>query len=200
MKGRVPWNKEKHTGLVPKTAFKKGHKPWTTGKKNCLSEESKRSMIEKKRGIRVSPQTEFKKGSAGHKGKLHSEETRRIISEKNKGRTAWNKGKEWLEMRGEKHFNWKGGVTSLNDYLRTTPKWKVWREAVFKRDDFTCQNPNCKFCNNELGVELQPHHIKPLSLFPEMVFEVNNGITYCASFHLKSGLHKRLNKISYGGD
>lgn len=26
-KGMIPWNKNKKTGLIPKTAFKKGHKP-----------------------------------------------------------------------------------------------------------------------------------------------------------------------------
>jgi len=109
-----------------------------------------------------------------------------------KGQIAPMKGKKRLDIRGENHFNWKGGKTTMNHYLRTTPKWKVWREKVFRRDDFTCQNPNCKYCKNEIGVGLHPHHIKPLSLYPEMVFEIDNGITYCSEFHLKSGLHKKI--------
>ena len=32
---------------------------------------------------------------------------------------------------------------------------------------------------------------KPLSLFPELTFDVNNGITYCKGFHLNSNLHIR---------
>lgn len=32
-KGAVPWNKNKKTGIVPKTAFKRGMTPWTKGKK-----------------------------------------------------------------------------------------------------------------------------------------------------------------------
>ena len=30
-KQKVPWNKDKKTGLIPKTAFKKGQKPWNDG-------------------------------------------------------------------------------------------------------------------------------------------------------------------------
>ena len=90
---------------------------------------------------------------------------------------------------GEKNVNWKGGITSLNDKLRSSSKFKIWREAVFLRDNFTCQNKKCKFCNNKIGVFLHPHHIKQLAFYPELAFDINNGITYCAEFHLKSNLH-----------
>ena len=32
IKNNIPWNKGKHTGLIPKTAFKKGIVPWNKGK------------------------------------------------------------------------------------------------------------------------------------------------------------------------
>ncbi len=119
---------------------------------------------------------------------------------------AWNKGikhseshkKKCLEALkknpqvGENHYNWKGGITSLNKRLRLSSKYKIWRELVFLRDNFTCQNPNCSFCNNKIGVMLHPHHIQPLTFYFDLVFNVDNGITYCAEFHLKSGLHKGL--------
>lgn len=51
-KGNIPWNKGLHTGLVPSTAFKKGHKqtsnwykkvlgrvPWNKGKKGLIPPE-----------------------------------------------------------------------------------------------------------------------------------------------------------------
>ena len=31
-KGSIPWNKGKHTGIIPKSSFKKGHKTWNKGK------------------------------------------------------------------------------------------------------------------------------------------------------------------------
>ncbi len=101
-------------------------------------------------------------------------------------------------MRGEEHWNWKGGISSLNRKLRNHSKWRIWREVVFLRDNFTCQNLNCPYCHNKIGVMLHPHHIKPLALYPELAFNVGNGITYCAEFHLNSKeLHKGIvhNKI-----
>lgn len=97
--------------------------------------------------------------------------------------------------RGKTHHFWKGGITSLNEKLRKQSKWKIWREAVFLRDNFICQNPNCNFCQNKIGVMLHPHHVKPVSLYPNLIFDINNGITYCEEFHLKSGLHKGIMEV-----
>ena len=72
--------------------------------------------------------------------------------------------------------------------------WKIWREAVFLRDNFTCQNKGCEFCNNKIGVMIHPHHKKPVAIFPELAFKVDNGITYCAEYHINSGLHKGIKK------
>lgn len=113
-----------------------------------------------------------------------------------KGQTAWNKGMKGLKVgnwtnhpTGEEHWNWKGGITSFNRTLRNKSLWRIWREAVFLRDNFTCQNKDCNFCENKMGVKLHPHHIKPLSIYPELTFILNNGITYCAGYHLKGGIH-----------
>jgi len=76
-----------------------------------------------------------------------------------------------------------------------TEEYVKWRDAVFKRDKSICQNPNCTFCGNKKGVPIDPHHIKPMSIYPELEFDVDNGITYCKEFHLKSGLHKGISKV-----
>ena len=55
-KGIIPWNKGK-----------KGMVPWNKGLKNWMSEDSKKSMIEKKRGRKNSPESN-KKNSDSHKG------------------------------------------------------------------------------------------------------------------------------------
>ena len=89
----------------------------------------------------------------------------------------------------ENHWNWKGGITYFTQMARTTRFYKIWRNAVFLRDNFICQNPNCEFCNNKIGVKLHAHHIKSFSSNMELMFKVDNGITYCKGFHIKSGLH-----------
>ena len=148
-----------------------------------------------------------------------------------KGQIPWNRGKKGLHswMKGKHHtkevkekisracigknkgilnHNWKGGITPINRFLRANSQWKIWRELVFLRDNFTCQNPNCEYCHNQIGVTLHPHHIKPLAriikennnnleevLNCKELWDINNGITYCKKFHIQSRLlHKYILK------
>jgi len=154
------------------------------GKHN--SEEHKKRISKSKKGIKFVHSGSFKKGqtpwSKGKHiwenkkhpmyGKKHTEEAKKKIGEA-------RKGKSWVIEP----------ITPLNKRLRISSMWKIWRELVFLRDNFTCQNSDCKFCKNKIGVMLHPHHIKSFAEFPELVFRVDNGITYCVEFHLKSGLH-----------
>lgn len=61
--------------------------------------------------------------------------------------------------------------------LRKTFEYKVWREAVYRRDDFTCLK-----CRNR-GGRLHPHHILNFASNPELRFEVSNGGTLCVECH-----------------
>ena len=140
------------------------------------------------------------KMSSSKKGKKRSEEHQKKLNESLKGKhysikTEFKKGHRG-KMVGEKHWNWQGGITSFNEQLRNSSKMKIWKELVFLRDNFTCQNLECKYCNNKCGgILLNAHHIKPFSLFPELRFKLSNGITYCAEFHHKSELHKNIQKM-----
>ena len=55
---------------------------------------------------------------------------------------------------------------------------KRWREAVFKRDNYTCQ---C--CRDSKGGNLQAHHIKNFLTYKHLRFDIDNGITLCQSCH-----------------
>ena len=114
----------------------------------------------------------------------------------NKGKKGLNRGhKPYVIINGENNPNWKGGISPLNRRLRNSSMWRIWRELVFQRDNFTCQNPRCEFCHNLQGVYLHPHHIKPFADYPELRFKVSNGITYCKGFHINSkSLHKEIMK------
>lgn len=112
-------------------------------------------------------------------GRHHSEETKRRISEANKGKRT-----------GDKSYNWKGGVTSINDRnrnrIRRTKEYKDWANSVYKRDKHICQ-----MCGLKCGAKnIIAHHIKNFLDYPELRFDINNGITLCRSCHKK--IHKEI--------
>ena len=120
------------------------------------------------------------------KGKNHTIKTRKRISGSLKGRTAWNLGKKLsIEHRqkmsethkGKKNPNWRGGIGSINVEIRRSLEYKLWRESVFERDNYTCV-----WCKKK-GLYIHADHIKPFSLFPELRFAIDNGRTLCIGCH-----------------
>ena len=107
-------------------------------------------------------------------------------SEKAK-RTQFKKGSEnpahGRNQTGPANANWKGGITNPNQKKRNDPRIKEWRQAVFERDKFTCQDCGAK------GY-LQAHHIVPISKDLSKAFNVENGKTVCVSCHEK--IHGRF--------
>lgn len=83
------------------------------------------------------------------------------------------------------HWNYKGGITPQNKALRNSSLMAYWRFLVFERDHFTCQEKGC----GKVGGELHAHHIKEFAKFPDLRFDVNNGITLCKKCHIE--LHKK---------
>lgn len=80
-------------------------------------------------------------------------------------------------IRGAKHYNWKGGVSPINQLARNSPAARGWRSAVFRRDKFTCQD-----CS-QLGGRLHAHHLLPWAANPAVRFDVSNGKTLCVTCH-----------------
>lgn len=76
----------------------------------------------------------------------------------------------------EKNPNWKGGKSGENDLIRKSKEYKLWRKAVFERDNWSCI-----WCGFHGYVEAD--HIKPFSLFPELRFAIDNGRTLCKPCH-----------------
>ena len=76
-------------------------------------------------------------------------------------------------------------MTEINKLIRSGVEYRLWREAVFERDNWTCQECGDRSCIGN-QVELHPDHIKPFALFPELRFAIDNGRTLCAPCHRKT--------------
>lgn len=87
-----------------------------------------------------------------------------------------------LKTSGANHFRWiKDRTLALeNKRERSSATIRLWRLAVFTRDNFTCQDCKAK------GVYLESHHIRCWRDYPELRFDINNGITLCTKCHNKT--------------
>ena len=93
-------------------------------------------------------------------------------------------------------------ISSLENLIRSNFKSRQWRDDIYSRDNFTCQE-----CGDNKGHNLNSHHIKTLSsilqkyeittleeaLTCEELWNLNNGITLCAKCHNLE--HDKKNKI-----
>lgn len=107
---------------------------------------------------------------------------------KNKNKIAWNKGKEMLNMRGKNHPNYKDGGIYRNERHTEMGRieYKLWRDACFARDGYTCQKYRI------IGGDLEVHHIDNWKDFPQLRLSIDNGITLSKKahkeFHKKYGM------------
>jgi len=163
------------------------------------TKEHGKAISKAKKGKRTSINSEFKKG---HKknigeshpmyGKKHSEETKMKMSEKKKGVIRIN-------VTGEKHYNWKGGITCLRGQIYNSYKTKEWRTKIFQRDYYLCQE-----CQMPSGY-IEAHHIKEFykilednniktlkdAQFCDELWDIDNGITLCDDCHNKTKKGRR---------
>ena len=144
-----------------------GNIPWNKGK--TLTESHRKHLSEAHKGL-----------TSGMKGKRHSAEVRAKMSKSKRG-----------ENNGENHYNWKGGISVIDRRIRHLPDYKEWRNAIFKRDSWTC-----RVCSVN-GVYVTAHHIKSFSKIIKEnniidilsarqcveLWNLDNGVTLCEDCH-----------------
>ncbi len=135
------------------------------------------------------------KGQILFNPKSHSNDTKKYCSricysESQKGRATWNKGMKGY-LSGDKHYKWKGGNSRGYKTGYYSTEYIEWRKSVFKRDNYKCRE-----CGGT-GY-LTAHHIKSFTHYPQLRYELNNGLTLCESCHSKTDNYKgRANKKNH---
>jgi hypothetical protein len=79
---------------------------------------------------------------------------------------------------------WRGGITPEKTKIRGSLEYKNWRKEVFQRDKYQCQKCQAVSSRNNY-IYLHAHHIKSFAFYPELRFELSNGITLCKKCHYK---------------
>lgn len=92
--------------------------------------------------------------------------------------------------KGSDHWNWKGGISIINDN-RDSALYKEWRKNVYQRDNYKCQ-----YCGSK--EKLNAHHLKSWKKYPELRYDINNGITLCEKCHIQ--LHQQNGYIDFEED
>jgi len=191
--GKAPGNKGKHpSGETRKkmSEAKKGKPSVMLGKKH--SEETKMMISEKSklqwsnpefrdrmRKVKLANPTRY---WLGKKRPSPNEETKNKMRE-----THLRIGTKPPVRCGEKNNKWKGGISRGYKTGYYSTEYKKWRRDVFVRDEFTCQE--CK----RNGGYLTAHHIKSFAKFPDLRFEINNGVTLCEECHSKTDNYRGRN-------
>jgi len=176
---------EAHKGKKPSKETREKLREALKGRKRPeFSQEWRDNLSNSHKGKKFSMDTREKmsealKGNKNGKGYKHTREAREKISEANKGKKISEGHRKILSevQKGYGNSNWKGGTTPKDKKIRHSIEYRLWREAVFARDSWTCQKTGVK------GGELRCHHIQNFSDYPELRFAIDNGITLSKEAH-----------------
>lgn len=106
-------------------------------------------------------------------GKKASDETKKKMSEK---------------RRGNKHWNWRGGISGKFYGIEFT---NALKEKIRIRDKRTCQE--CSYPEKKLGYKLDVHHID----YNKKNSIETNLVSLCRSCHIKTNLNRNNWKVYF---
>jgi len=179
MKKRIAWNKGIKTGIVPKTAYKKGSIPWTTGKPRPIEVLNKISESKKKNPTRY---WQGKKrlnisGSKCHLWKGGKPKCRVCEKQLSSYRAKYCREHFRMFQSGKNSPQWVNGNYKKCDE-RNDSAYQNWHKLVKKRD-----RNKCVFKGQHCSGYNIVHHILPWRDYPELRYEIKNGITLCQFHH-----------------
>ena len=104
-----------------------------------------------------------------NKGLTRSESTREKIRIANTGRFLKEKSPHWIKDRS---------LVKQDEKKHLDRRYREWASNIKNRDGWKCRINNDECCG-----KLEAHHILRWSLYPELRYEINNGITLCHFHH-----------------
>lgn len=111
-----------------------------------------------------------------------SETQKAILLKSHLGITSPCKGQKRPNMQGENHPQYIKDRTLLvqSEKKHLDGRYREWMFSVKKRDNW-----KCKISNSDCRGRLESHHILNWKDYPELRYEINNGITLCQAHHPK---------------
>lgn len=130
-----------------------------------------------------------------------------------KGQVPWNKGlKNWRpNYKHSKLTKQKIGMgntkqfckSHINELIRKSTRFKLWRITIFERDNYTCQDCKRRSRKGE-RIQIHPHHLCELAKIIShykiknitqahqipILWDIDNGITLCSRCHQKRHIQK----------
>jgi hypothetical protein len=147
--------------------------------KACRTPEKKEKSRQIILKLRQDPEW-MRKSIAGRKGRVSSFKGKHHTIE-SRIKNSQTKKNSPLTPRGPKNPAWIDGLGEKRRGERLTfhqtLEYRLFREAVLKRDDYTCQ-----ICGKR-GVRLHVDHIKSYRKYPELRTDINNGRVVCFPCH-----------------
>ena len=147
-------------------------------KRRALSPEGRARLSEVQQRFAV------ERGSAyysalgrGQRSERTRERMRKPKSEAHRAAIQKSKiGRARPEISGPRNSRWNGGVYKRKpNPARIDIAARGWKRAVLARDGA------CQRCS--ATEQLHAHHIKPLSRYPELRADLDNGVALCGSCH-----------------
>lgn len=118
-----------------------------------------------------------------HKGKIISREVREKIRNSHLGKKQTREHVANMKANipyGKECYNYVQDRSQLkrNEKKHLDSRYREWMLSVKKRDGW-----KCKISNGNCMGRLESHHILRWSDYPELRYQINNGITLCHAHH-----------------
>ncbi len=122
----------------------------------------------------------------GNRHQVMTDAIKEKISRTKLGRSISEEHKQKISDGHRKRSGLPLGIKLKRDKKHLCPTYKLWVQAVKNRDGW-----KCKISDGDCSGRLEVHHILNWVEYPELRYEINNGITLCVNHHPRGRLKEK---------